>query len=173
MIYSYTQATYEGCLASCLLQAANQKPTKALEISTLEHSLNYSKDDFTAGHLDFVIKNFGVKVTRIVHYKLFLKYLQSIIHPKTELKQEKIDLKTIDKYLSKSPIILYIDSFPLFKVVHCPHFITLIEKIGSNYKIFDNWDGKTKTISQETLLESVNLLKNHLKFCPQIIIVQN
>jgi hypothetical protein len=155
-----------------LLQAANQKPTKALEIKALTHSLHYSKDDYTAGNLDFVIKNFGVKITRIVHFKRYIEYLKSIKHPKTELKHERIDLKTIDKYLTKSPIILYIDSFPLFKIGHCPHFITVIEKIGTKYKIFDNWEGKLRTISSKTLMESVNLLKNHLRFCPQIIIVQ-
>lgn len=83
--------------------------------------------------------------------------------------QEKIDLKLIDKLIKISPIIVYVDSYYLWKVSHYPHFIIVIKNQKNGYKIFDPWDGKIKQISSFMLSKSIISLRNHLKFSPQLI----
>ncbi len=172
MIKSYTQTTYETCLACCLLQATQVNFDNKMELAVINHSLKYSKDDFVAGHLDFIHQKFDKRITRIVDNKYFHNYLKSIKHPNVDIRVEKIDLKTIDKYIATTPIILYIDSYILFKVNHYPHFITVLSKKDDEYQIFDTWDGKIKNLKSVLLSKSIQSLRNHLKFCPQIIIIE-
>lgn len=175
MIQPYTQTTYETCLACCLFQAVDRiKPiriTDKLELDCINHSMKFSKDDFVIGHLDFIAKKFNFSIERIVNNKPFYNYIQKIkSSSKIKTRVEKINLSFIDKVLDKQPI-LYIDSYYLFKVTHYPHFITVLDKIGTKYKIFDTWDGKEKLISGKILSQAISSLRNHLRFCPQVLIV--
>ncbi len=88
------QSTYEGCLACCILQAVkrikNIKISKKFELNCLIHSLKFSKHDFVIGHLDFIAKNFNVKIRRIVDNKKFYYYVKKIKSSskiKTEVKK--------------------------------------------------------------------------------------
>ncbi len=171
MIKEYTQTTYETCLAVSLLQAVG-KINKKLELDCIIHSLKFSKDDFVVGHIDFIQNNFSVKITRLVDNKLFYNYLKDIkATDLIETKIVKIDLELIDNLLKNNKPILYLDSYCLFKITHSPHFVTVIDKIGNSYKIFDPWDGKFKEISSKIVLEGIESLRNHLKFCPQILLI--
>ena len=173
MIKEYAQTTYETCLAVSLLQAAGEI-NKKLELDCIIHSLKFSRDDFVLGHADFIQNRFGVKVIRLVDNKFFYSYLKEIkATNKVETKIIKIDLKTIDELLKSNKPILYLDSYCLFKITHYPHFVTVVDKINDKYKIFDPWDGKFKEISSKVLLEGISSLRNHLKFCPQIIYIEN
>lgn len=176
MIQKYTQSTYETCLACCLLQAVDKiKPVKIsqkLELDCINHSLKFSKADFVIGHLDFISKMFNVNITRIVDNKPFYNYVKKIkSSPKIRTKVRKIDLNLVNQLLDKKPI-LYIDAYYLFKVYHYPHFITVLDKIGDKYKIFDTWDGKEKLIESKILAKSISSLRNHIKLCPQMIIIE-
>jgi hypothetical protein len=88
---------------------------------------------------------------------------------KINLIQDKINLRLVDKLIEVSPVIVYVDSYYLWKVSHYPHFIIVIEKTKDSYKIFDSWDGKIKDISSKILSRSIVSLRNKLKFCPQVI----
>lgn len=83
----------------------------------------------------------------------------------------KIDLNLVNQFLDKKPI-LYIDAYYLFKVYHYSHFITVLDKVFNKYKIFDTWDGKEKLIESKTLSKSISSLRNHIKLCPQMIIIE-
>jgi len=177
MIQKYTQSTYETCLACCLLQAVDKvksiKITQKLELDCINHSFKFSKDDFVIGHLDFIAKKYNkVNIKRIVNNKPFYNYIKKIKSSSTiNTEIRKINLKLINQLLDKKPI-LYIDSYYLFKIHHYPHFITMLEKIGTRYKIFDTWDGEVKLIESKIIAKSIFSLRNHLKFCPQILIVE-
>ena len=170
---NYEQTTYETCLACCLLQFIDSvKLNQDLELECINYSMKFSKEDFVIGHLNFITEKFGIEIERIVDNKLFFDYIMKIktselIH--TEVK--KINLDLIDNLLQKSSVILYIDAYYFYKIVHYPHFITVLNKEGKNYKLLDNWDGKEKIIDEEILSQSIISLRNHLKFCPQIIIL--
>ena len=176
MIKHYTQSTYETCLACCLFQAVNRfkklRISKQLELDCINHSLNNSKEDFVIGHLDFIVKKYNVSVKRIVDNKAYFDYLKktkSLKPIKTEV--HRIDLNLINNLLHKKPI-LYIDAYYLFKVYHYPHFITILDKIGDDYKVFDTWDGKEKKVTKYTLAKSISSLRNHIKLCPQVILLE-
>lgn len=176
MIQQYTQTTYETCLACCLLQAVDRvKPIKlihTIELACINHSMSFSKDDFVIGHLDFITKKFNVGVERIVDNKLFYDYVKKIkSSPKIITRVQKIDLSLLNQLLDKKPI-LYIDSYYLFKVTHYPHFVTVLERVGTKYKIFDTWDGKEKLIEGRILSKAISSLRNHLRFCPQVLIIE-
>ncbi len=167
MIQKYKQTTFETCLSCCLLQAVSQeKITKKNELACINHAMNYSRNDFVIGHLDFIVKKFNVRIERIVDNKHFYSYIKKI---KTQV--QKIDLRLIDRFIKKKPI-LYIDSIVLFHVYHYPHFITMLEKEGSKYKIFDVWDGEIKTIDAKIIAQGISSLRNKIKLCPQMLIVE-
>jgi hypothetical protein len=177
MIQKYTQTTYETCLAVSLLQAVDKiKPIKInqkIELEVINHSMKFSRDDFVAGHLDYITNHFNVNIQRIVDNKSFLNYINKIkTSSKIANKVEKVTLQLIDETLKQNQPIVYIDAYTLFGYYHAPHFITVLEKQNNNYKIFDTWDGKTKTISGEKLSNAISSLRNHLKFAPQIITIQ-
>ena len=144
-----------------------------IELEIINHSLKFSKNDFVVGHLDYITKNFNINILRIVDNKLFLNYINKIKTSKKILnKVEKVDLNLIDKHLENTQPIVYIDSYSLYGGIHYPHFITILEKINNKYRIFDTWDGKTKIVTTATLSKAISSLKNHLKFCPQVIIIK-
>lgn len=113
-----------------------------------------------------------MKIRRIVGNKPFYDYVAQIkILPKIKTDVRKIDLKLIDSLLDKRPIV-YIDAYTLFGVYHAPHFVTVLGKIGNKYSIFDTWDGEEKLIDCMALAHGISSLRNHIKLCPQILIVE-
>ncbi len=134
--------------------------------------MKFSKADFVIGHLDFIAKKFGVNIIRIVDNKPFCDYVEKIKSSfKIKTETRKIVLKLVNQLLDKKPI-LYVDAYYLFKVHHYPHFITVLGKIGNKYKYMDTWDGKEKLIEGKILSKSISSLRNRIKFCPQILIVE-
>jgi hypothetical protein len=132
--------------------------------------MKFSKEDFVIGHLDYIVKKFHVAVERFVDDEQFFNYIKSIKSSKRiKTKVHKIGLKFVDKLLAKSPLILYIDAFYLFGVCHYPHFITVLEKKGKKYRIFDTWEGKGRNMDAKKLSKSVSSLRNRIKLCPQVI----
>ncbi len=175
MIKRCVQSTYEGCLACCLSQAVDRiKPIKInqkIELDCINHSLKFSKYDFVMGHLDFISKKFKLPIKRIVDHKEIYNFLQTLNFSgkiKTEVK--KVNLKLIDKYLDKKPIIA-LDFYYLFRgfPFHYPHFITLLGKKEDTYHIYDTWDGKEKYIESDMLSEAIHSLRDYILFSPELI----
>lgn len=170
MIQEYKQSTFETCLAVGLLNLIGIKISQKKELSVIHYALKFLKDNFTIGHLDFIANNFNIGLDFYVDNKSFLKFIRKFkFSDKINLLQEKIDLKLIDKLTRISPVIVYVDSFYLWKVIHYPHFIIVIEKSKKGYKIFDPWDGKIKYINSVILSKAIIGLRNIIKICPQII----
>ncbi len=170
MIQKYEQTTFETCLAVDLLNLIGVEISQKLEREFINYALDFSKDNFTVGHLDFIAKKFNVWLNFYVDNKPFFNFIKEFkFSNKITLIQEKIDLKLISKLIKISPIIVYVDSYYLWKVSHYPHFIIVTKKSKNGYKIFDPWDGKTKNINSNILSKSISSLRNRLKFCPQVI----
>ncbi len=170
MIQPYQQTTYETCLACCLLQAARKEVTRNEERAILNHSLDFSRDFFVLGHLDYFIKKYDAKFDLIADNQRFVQWLGQV-SANISLKCEKITLGLIDEHLSSFPILL-IDDYYLYYEVHYPHWITVLRKRDDSYEIFDVWDGKEKIISAKLLEEAIRSLREHLNFCPQLILLQ-
>jgi len=84
--------------------------------------------------------------------------------------QQTIDLRLVDRNVQKNPII-YIDGYQLFDIYHYPHFITILDKNAEGYRIFDTWHGKEQSIDSKTLAKSISSLRNHIRLCPQMIVI--
>ena len=169
-IQNYAQTTFETCLAVDLLNLVGTEISQKKEREVINYALDFSKDNFTIGHLDFIARKFNVGLDFYVDNKPFFNFIKKFkISNKVNLFQEKIDLKLINKLIKISPVIVYVDSYYLWKICHYPHFIIVIEQSKNGYKIFDPWDGKIKHIDSNVLSKAIISLRNLLKFCPQLI----
>lgn len=169
-IQNYEQTTFETCLAVDLLQLTEKKISKKEELKTINYAMNFSKDNFTIGHLDYIAKNYDITINFYVDNNWFLNFTNKFkFSNKIKVIQKRIDLSLVDNQIKISPVIVYVDSFALWKITHAPHFIIVIEKNKEYYKIYDPWDGKVKQISDDTLSDGINDLRAYLKYCPQLI----
>lgn len=170
MIQKYKQTTFETCLAVNLLNLVGEEVSQKLERDVFNYALDFSKDNFTIGHLDFIAKKFNVGLNFYIDNNLFFNFIKKFkFSDKINLIQEKISLKLINKLIKISPVIVYVDSYYFWKISHYPHFIIIIEQSKNSYKIFDSWDGKIKYIDFKILSKAIISLRNLLKFCPQLI----
>lgn len=165
MIKPYAQTTYETCLAVSLLQAIGEANRKN-EIDCIHHSLEYSKDDFVIGHLDFIKKRFHATFKRYVNNRFYHRRLKSKNIPSTF---KHISLNFIDTLAHKQPLLL-LDTYHLGNGVHYPHWVTLIKKDKKSYTLFDPWDGKEKTLNAKQFSKSLSSLRSKLNFCRQVLV---
>jgi hypothetical protein len=169
-IQNYAQTTFETCLAVDLLQLTEKNISKSEELKIINYALNFSKDNFTIGHLDFVAKNYNLRFDFYVDNNWFFNFINKFkFSNKINVIHKKIDLNLINNQIKISPVIVYVDSFALWKITHAPHFIIVIQQTKEGYKIYDPWDGKIKVISSDTLSKGIINLRNLLKYCPQLI----
>ncbi|MBI5392422.1 hypothetical protein HZA96_01010 [Candidatus Woesearchaeota archaeon] len=128
MIQKYQQSTFETCLAVDLLNLVGIEISQKIEREVIDYVLDFSRDNFTIGHLDFIAKRYDAKLNLYVDNKPFFNFIKKFkFSGNINLFNQKIDLKLIDERIKFSPIIVYVDSYNLWKV------------------------------------------RNHLKFCPQLI----
>lgn len=169
-IQNYAQTTFETCLAVDLLQLTEKEISKDLELKTINYAMIFSKDNFTIGHLDFIAKNYDLMLDFYVDNNWFLNFINKFkFSNKIKAFHKKIDLNLINDHIKISPVIVYVDSFALWKITHAPHFIIVIQQTKDGYQIYDPWDGKTRVITSDTLSKGIINLRNLLKYCPQLI----
>ncbi len=172
-----SQHTYETCLAWSLLYLAGEKPTLERELEILEHSLRFTKKDFTIGHLEAVKKLFR-KLDLFIDTD-FRSECNSVaqlrkagnieIHP---CNVHNIIMDGLIDEVKLTPFLLYIDAFILYGYHHYPHFIVVLGRKGNNFEILDPWDGKMKKISEENLSIGMQSLKGCLGFAPRAILTK-
>jgi len=166
---TYKQTTCETCLASFLLLLAGVKPNQNKEMEILTYGLKFTKWNFSIGQLDFVARKYRKTIVTYVEdrrlYNLFRRLPTS---ERIKVVQANINLKLI-KRLVKRPLIVYVDDYLFRKELHYPHFVVVWKLERNNFLITDPWDGKMKRITPSSLLKGIKLLKNTLKFSPQII----
>ena len=169
-IQNYEQTTFETCLAVDLLQLTEKKISKDEELKTINYAMNFSKDNFTIGHLDFIAQNYNLGLDFYVDNNWFFNFISKLkFSNKIKVFHKKIDLNLINDQIKISPIIVYVDSFALWKITHAPHFIIVIQQTDEGYKIYDPWDGKIRKVNSEVLSKGIINLRNLLKYCPQLI----
>jgi hypothetical protein len=169
-IQDYAQSTFETCLAVDLLQLTEKKISKEEELKTINHAMNFSKDNFTIGHIDYVAKNYDLELNLYIDNKWYFDFTNKIkFSNKIKTIQKKINLDLINERIKVSPVIVYVDSFAIWKITHAPHFIIVIQETKKGYKIYDPWYGKIKIIDSEILSKGISDLRDLLKYCPQLI----
>lgn len=151
-IQNYAQTTFETCLAVDLLQLTEKKISKNAELKIINYAMNFSKDNFTIGHLDFISKNYNLGLNFYVDNNRFLNFINKFkLSNKIKVFHKKINLNLINSQIKISPVIVYVDSFALWKITHVPHFIIVIQQTKDGYKIYDPWDGKIRNVNSKIL----------------------
>jgi len=168
---NYIQTTYETCLAISLLNILKIHIDKTKEKEVIIFSLDFSKDSFTLGHLEYFCKYYDSKFNLYIDNDIYKNFLWNIkFSQNINLVNKKINLTFIDKFIQENKsIVIYFDSYYLYKIVHYPHFITILGKEWEKYKIYDSWDWKVKFLDSSILWKWINSLRKILKFCPQLI----
>jgi ABC-type bacteriocin/lantibiotic exporter with double-glycine peptidase domain len=166
---TYKQTTCETCLASSLLLLAGVKSNQNKEMEILTYGLKFTKWNFSIGQLDFVARKYRKTiVTYVEDRRLYNLFRRLPISERIKVVQANIGLKLI-KRLVKRPLIVYVDDYLFRKELHYPHFVVVWQLERNNFLITDPWDGKMKRLTPLSLSKGIKLLKNTLKFSPQII----
>ena len=170
---AYAQTTAESCLAVALLQLVRFrkgiKITRKLEQDCLFSALKETRDDFVIGHLRFLSKRFGVKWKRTVQIPTYARWLKRFDSTTVQTVAAPISSKTIGKQLADGPVAVLLDDYPLFKIVHYPHWVVVLKQRGKKFRIFEPWAGKERWITAALLDRGIMLLRRHLRWSPQMI----
>lgn len=168
------QSTYESCLAWCLLYLAGEKQTLQREMEIVDHSLRFTKKDFTIGHLEAVSDKF--KEMQLFIDTDFRHECNSVAQLRKS-KNIRLDpcnvVAVVPLYLEeariKRPFIVYLDAFVLWGYRHYPHYIIVLKEEEEKYHILDPWDGKTRIVPEQQILDGMVMLKEYLGFAPRAI----
>lgn len=165
------QFTCEGCLPACFLTLINKKVTLSSELRLLTGGFKESRESYAIGIAAEFTTKYGRKVTVLVHNRYFYKKLKSLPESSVlKLQYSQINLKLLNKL--ECPFILYIDNSILTKSVHWPHFIIIERRYKNKFVLIDPWSGGRRWLTENKLMKAVLSLKNYLKFCPLVIIVE-
>lgn len=66
-------------------------------------------------------------------------------------------------------MIVYTDAFAYWKVRHYPHYVLIMKKKNSKYRVFDPWDGKQKWMSKSMLSKAISGVRR-MGFKPELIL---
>ena len=89
-------------------------------------------------------------------------------HPRIQMVHKKNDEKLLNSL--EAPFIVYVDNNITDGWTHLPHFMMVTSATDKFYNVFDPWEGKVSRISKEKLLGGINLLRDHVKVCPFVIV---
>lgn len=170
----YKQTLSHSCLAACFLMLNGKKFDEqdeqmlALEGSRRKHQF------YVSGVAIETVKSFDKNIEMYVDNKFFAKALVSAFGDESRIKvtTEKITQTLIEQLIIKGPFICHIDIHGFGDYSHASHFIILEKKIGSFVTIIDPWDGVRKRTSMMTLMESISDLKNQIKMCPLLFVLE-
>lgn len=172
-IQRYKQSAVESCLAACLLQLryfySNKKINHNLERKMLFYAFVYNREDFVAGHLDFIYKKFKFKSKRYAGNKILSNWAKKASGCKKIL--HKIDIDFLDSILQEKPLILLIDFFVLRKWCHTPHWIVIYKKEDKDYLVYEPWSGKQIWVKKDIIKKGIKILYTKLWMAPQVIIL--
>ena len=173
----YPQTTAESCLSVALLQLVHLQKgvriTQEVEQRCLFSALQETRDDWVIGHLRFLSKRFKVKWQRTVQIPAYARWLKRFDSGAVKTVAAPINSKTIGKQLADGPLAVLLDDYPLFKIVHYPHWVVVLEQRGSGtakkFRIFEPWEGKERWMTAALLDRGITLLRKHLRWSPQMI----
>lgn len=172
-IQRYRQTTAESCLAVAALQLVRLrqgiKITRKLELECLLAGLRASKEDWVIGHLRFLSKRFDVRWHRIVQIPSYAKWLKRFDGRAVRTIAAPINSKTIGERLAGGPVAVLLDDYPLFRIVHYPHWVMVLEQHGRKFRIFEPWEGKVRWVSFGLIDNGIRLLRRHLRWSPQMV----
>jgi len=177
MAYHIQQSTPETCLACCLLRSVESSTSgrafRQLELTCFVHAMKYSKFDFVVGHLDYMTARYLVRIHRIMDRGRYPRPGARASAPRNVTTvRRNISVAVVRELVAKGAVIIYVDAFALYGVCHYPHFVCVLKAAGARFIIFDPWNGKVRKLDARTLSRGITLLRNHIRLCPQLLIIE-
>ena len=168
----YKQQSNQGCLVVDLLYLFQIEPTRQKERDILSDGLFRLRENYALGCvLAFLDRYEDKSVTIYVDNNYYLERLKKWVElPRIHMIHKQNDEKLLDSL--DTPFIVYVDNHITDDWTHLPHFMMVTEVTEKFYKVFDPWGGKVIKISKEKLLNGINLLRNHVKVCPYVIVAK-
>lgn len=160
------QSTYETCLSCSLLMITGK--TKRDEIEIWKHGWKFN---YLIGQLNYFSKKYKQKFTAYIENKYYFNQLQDQKEKNIELINKKVDLKLLKKLLKNGKVIVYLDCFYFYKILHAPHFVVAIKMDNNFVEIADPGDEKIKKIPVEIIKKGISSLRNHLKYSPVLVTI--
>src|SRR3989338_8872505 len=97
----YMQKYPETCLSKSLLIVLSKVKNRNFlgkEMEVFDFAMRYNRENFALGHLEKIVKGFGVKINWYVDTEIYYNFVKKQNPSKNiKLTLEKINLKTIDK----------------------------------------------------------------------------
>jgi len=109
-------------------------------------------------------KKYNKEIEAYIENKYYYNQLKKQKGAGVKLINKKIDLKLLSKLLEQGEIIVYLDCYYLYKILHAPHFVVALKQGRDIMEIADPGDGKIKKISLTTIKKGIYSLRSHLKY---------
>lgn len=166
----YKQQSNQGCLVVDLLYLFEIEPTRQKEQDILSDGLFRLRENYTLGCILAFLDRYKDKSVKIyIDNNYYLGILNKWVkHPRIQMVHKKNDEKLLDSL--EVPFIVYVDNNITDGWTHLPHFMMVTSATDKFYNVFDPWEGKVSKISKEKLLGGINLLRDHVKVCPFVIV---
>lgn len=158
------QSTYESCLSCCLLMLVESNNEDEIEIWKHGWKFNY-----LSGQLNYVSSQYGKKIKAYIENEYYFNQLQLEKDKGVQLVNPRVDLDLLSDLLEKGKVIIYLDVYYLQHILHAPHFVLGIKKVGDNIEIIDPADGLVKRIPVKVVGEAIESLRSYLKYSPVFI----
>lgn len=177
-IVPYKQTLSHSCLVADFLMLLEQKYeitfNKKDEVKLLIDGMNRKYLFYVVGCPTEIFEKHKKKIGIVVDNKYFTDVLIKEFNDKENFNifHEKINTKTIGRFLEKGPLICHIDDNYLGDYSHASHFIILDKMTDKMITIVDPMTGKRGSISHKKLEDSINSLKNHIKMCPLLFYLE-
>lgn len=165
----FKQATFEGCLPSCLLILENGETSQEEEVELISAALLKRRDNHYAYNvLSAFTDKYRTGATLYVDMEPYARYLDEY----KDTQRIKIIPQQINKeFLSSltAPYVIYLDDYVLGSETHAQHFVIIEEFRETETRLIDPWHGSQTTIATSTLLMAIESLKTQFLYSPLAI----
>ncbi len=160
------QTTHDTCQACAILMliGGNKKD----EIEVWKHGWKFN---YLLGQTSYVSQKYKKNFTIYIENKYYFEKIQKQKKDKVNLKNEKINLKLIEKVIKDNNVAVYVDSYYPYVPgnLHAPHFWVILEINDKFVEVADPWYGKKLKIPINIFKKSIISLRNLLKYSPVLI----
>lgn len=175
-IKPYQQSLTHSCLVASflmILEAEKNKTfTKEKEQQLALKGSQRTYPFYVVGITSEIAKEYKTGIHVFADNKFFTNVLKNAFKDKNiVVNHEKVTTSLVRKLLVKNHLVCHIDTHGLGDYSHSSHFIVIEKAKGKFFTIIDPWNGKRKNISEKTLENAIFELKNNVKMCPLLFLI--
>lgn len=167
----YQQQSGQGCLSVCLAYLCGIEPDEAYERFMMQHGLFGFRDCFVLSMLTAFMGHPNAQSMSLT-ISFGIKWYANLLQRDFSSDRVAIDYVSIAELVNR-PVsrsyVLYVDNHALGSYYHYPHFVLVVASSAKMMTIFDPWHGTQRRITRSKIIAAVDMLQNHLRICPVVI----